>query len=257
MEIDKVEVHEFLEPFFYMKEHQILDNFAALSKNSASFGEGDYRSVFVPGTRKDRVLLVAHVDTVLQDSPHIKVAYKNGLMFSEIKYRGLSEGSKKNKAGAGFPRIGGMAIGADDRVGVAILYLLRNLGHSLLLTNCEECGCLGSMALMSDNDNAEMINDHNFAVQFDRAGRNDLVFYDVGSDEFVEYCEKETGFKFAEGTYTDIRVLCEKMCGVNISVGYKNEHTCNEVLNTRWWERTARTAYNWLSKDNLGKRFTH
>jgi hypothetical protein len=35
-------------------------------------------------------------------------------------------------------------LGADDRAGLAILWLLRDLGHSLMVTDLEEHGRMGS-----------------------------------------------------------------------------------------------------------------
>lgn len=226
-------------------EQEILNVFSRLY-NAYSYGQGDYRSVYIPGKRKDPVLLVAHADTVWQDSPNIKIAYKNGMFFSDERTRGLTK--KENN-----PYVGGFGIGADDRAGIAMLWLLKDLGHSLLITNCEENGCLSSIYRMSSSREAELIQNHNFIVQLDRKGKNDLVFYNVGTEEFVRYCEESTGYKFAEGSSTDIKVLCEKIPGVNISVGYQNEHTCNEVLNLRWWLSTYNTLLGWLSSNNIPK----
>lgn len=225
--------------WLFKKEKQIINIFAQLP-NAEVIGKNEFASVFVPGTRKDAALLVAHADTVWQDTPHLKILYQHGLLYSGTRFRGLN---KKDQ-----PRVGGLGIGADDRAGVAILWELREMGHSLLITGNEECGCLGSSYLMADPTMAKRINDHSFAVQFDRKGRNDLVFYNVGTDEFAEYCATETGYVPADGSYTDICVLCETICGVNISVGYKNEHTSNEILNLRWWANTLEVAKNWLSK---------
>ena len=83
--------------------------------------------VYVPGTRKDRVLLVAHADTFF-DYPEAlgSIVIEEGTYFS---------GSK------------GLGIGADDRAGCAILWLLRDMGHSLLVTNSEEYGSLAAMRI--------------------------------------------------------------------------------------------------------------
>jgi hypothetical protein len=244
------EAKTIVEPWFTKTESQILDEFASLKNNSISIGENEFRSVFVPGTRRDRVLLVAHADTVFLDTPHLKVEYNDGLFKSGEKIRFLKEKTK-------LPVVGGIGIGADDRAGIALLWHLRNSGHSLLITNGEENGCLSSMMFMAQDDRAALINEHQFAIQFDRNGRDDLVFYDVSTDEFEDYCLIQTGYKKAEGSFTDIRVLCETICGVNISIGYKNEHSCNEVLNLRWWKRTAEIAERWLLTETSIPRFEH
>lgn len=71
--------------------------------------EGEDSFVYVPGKREDRVVLIAHADTVYNSGQEI--------IFEEGIYR------------SGTPYCG---IGADDRAGCAILYLLKDFGHSLL-----------------------------------------------------------------------------------------------------------------------------
>lgn len=241
------EARRYLEPWFKMREHSVLDLFYDYGKKNGAIcrGHGDYRSVFIPGERKDRVLIVAHADTVWNDSPKLDVGYEDGFFFSKARKRGVNE--------KGIPYVGGFGIGADDRAGTAICWLLRGLGHSILITNGEETGCLGANFMMADDENAAIIQDHAFAVQFDRANRNDLVFYNVGSASgvFEEYCQKQTGYKEAVGSFTDICILCEQICGVNVSVGYKSEHTCNETLNVRHWLRTLGVANLWLESKGI------
>jgi hypothetical protein len=52
-------------------------------------------------------------------------------------------------------------IGADDRAGCAILWLLKDLGHSLLITDGEEKGGIGSKWLMNDTENADIAEEIN------------------------------------------------------------------------------------------------
>jgi hypothetical protein len=248
--MDISQAKELLFPFFKMKEFEILDQFARLSPDSIcrkNLEYTDYSFTFVPGQRQDRVLLVAHVDTVWHDSKKVKVA-----CVSNNDHEMLISGSRKKGTDKdGDPYVYGMGIGADDRAGCAILWGLKDLGHSLLLVSGEEYGSLGSHFAMSNKKMARTIQAHQFVVQFDRHGHNDLVFYDVGTKEFKKYCEESTGYKTAAGTRTDICVLCREICGVNISVGYSNEHTCSEVLNITDWMRTFETAKKWLSQNNL------
>src|SRR5690606_36735333 len=125
---------------------------------------GDKRFLYIPGTRDDRVLLVAHADTVWNDSL-LNIGYSNSILFS------------KNST---------LGIGADDRAGCAILWRLRDMGHSILVPNMEEKGCIGSKFLMSDSKWAEEIAKHQFAVQFDRYNASGLVTYSVGSFDFIK-----------------------------------------------------------------------
>ncbi len=240
-----------VEHFLLSKSGAILDKFQNLSDSAIRILPpnkkfGNYGSVFVPGTRKDRVLLVAHVDTVWLDHPSLRIGFDGKKYFS----KDIPLLSKKKKGYYARRKLG---IGADDRAGCAILWHLRNLGHSLLLVDGEEMGCFGSQYLMLHPEMAEMIQDHQFAVEFDRHGNNDLVYYTVGTWDFERYCPEQTGFKNAKGTLTDICYLCKSMCGVNISVGYYNEHTGNEILVMDQWLRTANVAELWLSQGNLPK----
>jgi hypothetical protein len=236
------EAADYILPFMTLKEYQLQERFLRLG-NAYSFGKKDYKTIIVPGQRQNKVAIIAHVDTVINDSKNLAVTYDKGL---------FSCGTRKRYCDKdGDPCCDGGPIGADDRAGVAMLWNLRELGHTLILTNGEESGCLSSMQLMSDEEQAQFVASHQFAVQLDRKGRNDLVFYNVGSEDFAKYCIEQTGYEFAQGTSTDICVLCEKICGVNMSVGYRNEHTENEVLNVRWWIRTLSTLKRWLAQENL------
>jgi hypothetical protein len=243
------DAYELVNPFFTMKEGQILSLFQDLSPKSIRvIGlDTDHHSVFIPGERDDRVLLVAHVDTVWHDSHKLKVGFneEHALFFSATRVKGV--GKKYGK-----PYVKGLGIGADDRAGVAAVWALRDLGHSLLLVNGEEHGCLGSYNLMSNPEMAKVMQDHQFAMQFDRNGRDDLVFYNVGTNHFEKWMQRNMpGFSRNHGSFTDICVLCEKICGVNVSIGYRNEHTPNEVLNLRYFVNTVETAKNLLEKSKL------
>ncbi len=228
-----------------MTQDQVLDKFYGLPQ-AFSDGEGQKRFVYVPGTRTDRVLLVAHADTVWGNT-NINFGFQNNIIFSldrSVKHE-VSKGSYTvTKHGKG--------IGADDRAGCAILWYLRSLGHSLLITSGEEQGCIGSRYLMNSKWWREELNkNHMFAIQFDRRGQKDLVFYDVGTKKFVEYVKKQTGYVPAQGSYTDIRQLCIDMCGVNISVGYYSEHQSEEKLVYDQWLNTLHTTHEWLNKPNI------
>lgn len=242
---------DYIIPWLHMTEMQVLDKFAQLPNSERWFQKQDFQSVYIPGFRKDKVLLIAHVDSVWNDSPKLKAEYNgDGMIFSASKVRGLNE--------HGLPGYEGVGIAADDRAGIALLWLFKDLGHSLLITGDEETGCIGSLAITGSKKKMDKINEHRFAVEFDRNGRKDLVFYQVGTKPFIDYCcNSMPKYERAEGTSSDISYLCEKICGVNISVGYKNEHRISEVLNLRWWLRTCNTAYNWLSDNKEFPLFLH
>lgn len=154
------------------------------------------------------IALVAHMDTVFS-SPVENLYYdpRRNVMWS-------SEG-----------------LGADDRAGIfAILYILLHTKFRphIILTTDEEKGCLGADALAKYKcpfDNLK------YLIQLDRRGANDCVFYDCYCPQFVEYVES-FGFVENYGTFSDISSLCPawNVCGVNLSIGYENEHSIREIL---------------------------
>lgn len=209
---------------------EIFKKFATIP-GAMEFGKGDKKSIYITGTRKDKVLLIAHADTVSKNYQKQNLIIENNII--------------KNTNGI---------IGADDRSGCAILWLLKDLGHSILITNGEEKGCKGSRYLMDRHYNIfEDLNQHQFMVEFDSRGSTDFKTYFVGSNDFDKYINKSIGYKKVNGKYTDICVLCETICGVNLSVGYYNEHTNKEYLNLDEWQNTLNVAREWLSKENLPK----
>ena len=239
----KISMKEWLE----MSQAEVIDRFSSLPRAIVG-GSDDTAFAYLPGTRDDRVLLVAHSDTVWgPDAGRINISYSDGVYFSgDTPTRSFLE-----KAGRVFLNKYGIGIGADDRAGCAALWELKDLGHSLLITSGEEMGCAGSNALMKDRIMSHEIDHHNFVVQLDRQGDDDLVFYDVATKEFKAYCVANTGYSPSWGTFTDICELCETICGVNISTGYYNEHSSDEYLVEKEWENTVRTVKKWLSKKDL------
>ena len=195
-------------------------------------GVGKHQFLYRPGPREDRVLLVAHADTVW-DCGRQEIVNENGVI--------------RNKLGG---------LGADDRAGCAIVWLLRDLGHSLLIVDGEESGRQGSTWLMDANpDIRNEINDkHNFVIEFDRRNGRDYKCYDVGTPEFRKYIEAMTGYTESDRhSYTDIGTLCRKIPGANLSVGYRNEHTKQEYLVVKEWQHTLDLSRQWLAGLGLPK----
>ncbi len=239
-----------------MKQSQVVHKFAELP--GAYFdGEGDKLFVYIPGHRKDRTLMIAHCDTVFEDIP-IKLGQKSTKEYPKSLRRLCSiqkdtEWEKPSRYANVVTKRKGIGIGADDRAGCAILFALRNLGHSILLTSGEEKGCLTSRWMMEDDYWKNELQKHNFAIQFDRRNGNDIVFYNVATKTFVAWVEKQTKYVTTNGTNTDVRIVCKDICGFNISVGFYNEHTPNEELDIPEWERTLKTCYNLLRQKDLPK----
>jgi hypothetical protein len=153
------------------------------------------------------IALVAHMDTVFA-RPASEIFYdrrKNVMWASE-------------------------GLGSDDRAGIfAIIQIIRKgLRPHIIFTTDEEKGCLGAEKLAQI---ACPFDDLRYVIQLDRRGANDCVFYDCDNDEFTRYVE---GFGFVEaiGSFSDICSICPawKIAGVNLSIGYRNEHSTSEML---------------------------
>lgn len=217
----------------------VFDKFADLP-NAILRGISPNRFLYIKGTRENKVLLVAHADTVW-DSKATRRECVNKLEIND------------NVISSANPASG---IGCDDRGGCAMLWLLKDSGHSLLITDGEEQGMLGSYFLMHENkDIASEINSiHQFMIQIDRCNSTDFKCYDVGTDEFRKYVEERTNYTEPDrDSCTDIKTLCKNICGVNLSTGYYEEHTASEYININEWQNTLNLLRDWLKEETLPK----
>ncbi|MBQ4071234.1 MAG: hypothetical protein IJD51_02305 [Clostridia bacterium] len=233
-DIAKRTVEEFLS-FPISTGEDILRKFGALG-GAIMHLDGEMKNfVYVPGSRADRVLLVAHVDTVWDYEYELRVL-EQGVR----EKRGVFSGKSRE-----------CGIGADDRAGCAMLWMLRDSGHSLLLVDGEECGQIGSNHIRSDYPEIfDELNGHSYMIQLDRREHRNYKVYNLPvSDEFIDFVEGETGFYNAgRASRTDIIVLCRDVCGVNLSIGYYNEHTSSESLNFDEWFSTLELVERILAK---------
>lgn len=219
-------------------------------------GDGLKEFMYIKGKKENKVVLAAHVDTVW-DNHYLYFSKENNFESKEKEvYPIIKEEETENGLlfRSGFDDYG---IGADDRAGCAILWLLKDSGHSLLLLNGEEHGQIGATWLKEENEDIfeEIQNKHQFVIQFDRRHGEDFKCYNVGTDEFRKFIEKETGYSEPDrDSRTDIVVLCEKICGVNLSVGYRYEHKPKEHIYVNEWLNTYKIAKKLLEKTYL-KRF--
>ena len=227
------EVLEMFLSYDLSSPHEIFDKFMTLDDAQYYEYQDEPSCVYVPGRRTDRVLLAAHADTVFGFRGRHKIIHDE----DEDIYI------------SGEPDEG---IGADDRAGCAILWLLRNSGHSLIITNGEEAGSIGSRDIRDFHKKIfDELNDHNYIIEFDRRDKSDYKVYDIPvTDEFKNFIEINTGYKEPEKfSSTDITVLCDKICGVNLSIGYYYEHTELEHLKFHEWQDTLNLARKMLEPE--------
>lgn len=234
---------EVLRRFLSLSTSQTSGVFAAFGVTPGDImrGAGPRRFLYRRGWRKNRVLLVAHADTVWDFSYFLPEPRNPGLIERDGVFRSSS------------PDCG---LGADDRAGCALVWLLQELGHSILITSGEERGQQASQWIMTDvrnQDIAEEIQrEHQFVVELDRRNGRDFTCYNVGTKQFRRYVGKMTGFTEPGDVLTsDIAVLCRDVVGVNLSVGYYLPHTPKEYLDTLQWLHTLVVCRSWLSQEGL------
>ena len=202
---------------FKNSELKTFEQLASLTQNSlkkvlSSFLKRHYPKVietkdYIYAEGEIPIALVAHMDTVFKKPPsEIFFDERHNVMFSP------------------------QGLGADDRAGVfAIIQIIRG-GQKphVIFTTDEEYGALGAMELSKLDCPFTNLK---YIIQLDRRGSDDCVFYDCDNEDFVEYIES-FGFTWNYGSFTDISELCPswKIAGVNLSVGYRDEHSATEVL---------------------------
>lgn len=213
--------------FIRYSEDEVLKQFESLK------GSHKHKQfVYVPGARSKRILLVAHAD-VAREMNKRAVKWDKECDVCTLDLQNSVEWVYKQKQGW-FSH--GNCLGADDRAGCAALWLLRDLGHSLLVTRGEERGGIGAKAA------AETLRDelskHQFAVEVDRRGVEEFVTYGCDTDEFLAWFQEWfVGFDKSYGSFTDIARICPEICicGANLAAGFMHEHTTEEFLHLDSW----------------------
>jgi hypothetical protein len=149
-------------------------------------------------------------------------------------------------------------LGADDRAGVYSIVQIIKSGYrpTIIFTTDEEKGCLGALELVKDIPEAPT--ELKYIIQLDRRGSNDCVFYDCINEEFEVYVES-FGFVTNFGSFSDISVLCPswKVAGVNLSIGYYNEHSEVELLYVGQMIETTRKVVKMLKDADKAETYEY
>ena len=170
------------------------------------------------------VLLVAHLDTVHKSLPR-------DIFINQTKTKILSS----------------EGIGGDDRCGVIIILdILEKLKCSVVFCEDEEIGCVGAKKFCDKKYDLGV----NYAVEFDRKGSNDYVFYKDFNPQFEEHIKK-FGFVRAYGSCSDISHIATayEIEAVNISSGYFNPHTLHEYVDFEVMDNVTNRAIDMISVD--------
>ncbi len=204
------------------------------------------RFLFKRGTRSDRITLIAHADTVFITNPPIKQEIVSVINNGEEWFVGKDS------------RVG---IGGDCRAGCAILWLLANSGHNILLTDGEEASergmAIGAQFLIKEHPEIyKEINDSNFLLEFDTDRGNIFDFSAAdGTKEFKKFIAKNTGLSFESPSYpTDITFLSNarvggKVCCVSVSTGVYEMHSPKERVNTKEWQDILNMSRTFVQKE--------
>lgn len=185
--------------------------------------------LYVKGS--DRIALTAHMDT----TP--RVDYGDRKPVKDV-YEYIEDGNHVIHSPQG--------IGGDDRCGIyIILKILKetNLRPSIIFCEDEEVGCVGSDKFSTSKFIEDLENMY-FIIELDRRGSDDIVFYEDENEDFHEYVELVTGYTENYGSCSDISNICPAcgIAGVNMSVGYHNEHHDYETVVLEEMENTYETA---------------
>lgn len=196
------------------------------------------------------ILLVAHLDTVYPDTTRASM-----MIYFDQKQKVMWSPD---------------GLGADDRAGVILILRLLENGYRphVLFTHDEECGGMGAIDFTFSKHRPKV--DIKYMIQLDRMGYDDCVFYSCENDAFTDYIAS-FGFVPTFGTFSDISILMPYMqiAGVNLSVGYMDEHSYGEHWNLNWASETydkvaamlscpPHSQFQYVEKDNYEwiKNFT-
>lgn len=188
--------------------------------------------VFAKGTFP--VLLVAHMDTVHDLLPDL-IVYD-----FEKDTISCAEG-----------------IGGDDRCGIyMILEIIKHYNCSVLFCEDEESGGVGARKFIKTDLAKEL--EFNYAIELDRKGSNDAVFYDCDNEDFEEFITKDF-YKTAGGSFSDISVVAPflKCAAVNLSCGYYNAHTKNEYVVLNEMEKSIEEVCKILERTTETDKFEY
>ncbi len=190
-------------------------------------GKDDYGNLYaIKGKSNTYPCLVCHIDQVQRiHSKDFKAIETRDIIFGYSPSNYQFEG-----------------VGADDKNGILLALEALKKYDSLkaVFFKEEETGCRGSSAC-----ELSFFEDCRFVIQCDRRGNSDLITSigctDLCSEQFIIGLNAERfGYIETTGLMTDVEVLKERglsVSAVNISCGYYNPHTDDEITVKRDLEK--------------------
>lgn len=223
-------------------DYQLLNKLISFNQESAKNFMYSYLKKYYPKIIHRKSYLIAEGVTPICLVAHLDTVF-NPTIGDKWLFYDREQGALWCPEGAGF----------DDRVGLfAIIKLIQKGFRPHIILCCdEETGGKGARSLTQAFPHGLPFK-CNYFIELDRAGDIDMVFYDCDNREFVEYIKQ---FDFVErlGSFTDISILCPHfgIAGVNLSIGYENEHSTSEMLFLRPLFDTIKKVGDMLNKKDI------
>lgn len=190
--------------------------------------------LFIDGTNP--VMLTAHLDTVHKELPQ-QIVYENGMIYSP------------------------QGIGGDDRCGVySIMRILKEIDCPVVFCEDEEIGGVGSEIFVTTKlfKDLKKSGKVQYVIDLDRKGNKDAVYYSLDNRDFEDFIE-EKYWEGEWGSFTDICNICPELgvAGVNLSVGYYNQHTLSEYVVLSELEKTIEETKKLIKRTNPEAKFEY
>lgn len=240
---------------FKYEPSNVRDTFISLVTETYPMGHEEEVVPFItPGLNKDKYgnyyKVIGNSDTAF--TCHLDTASRTKSKVGLVAYE---------KDNQDFIMTDGTSIlGADDKAGVAvIMYMIeKNIPGVYWFFYGEERGGIGSSKVANDYESYDFMKGIKKMVSFDRRNYYSVITSQMGvsccSNEFAESLCKELNKSDLKlnldptGVFTDSANFTELIpeC-TNVSVGYFNEHTHDELQNITYLEKLAKACVsaNW------------
>lgn len=190
------------------------------------------------------VLFSCHLDTVHRVEGNVEVCVDDfGIVTGYHQKASAQSGLNKDLSSKRERCV----LGADDAAGAYIMLRMieENYPGTYVFHNAEEIGCLGSKAI-ADNDYSvggyDLQDDFTHAIAFDRKGTSDFIYKQLDevmcsgectADLITRLSSRGLNYRREIGLVTDTAMYADYVqeC-INLSVGYYDEHTAEERLDS-------------------------